>query len=335
MALLDVRDLQTSFSSGGRQLKAVDGVSFSLDAGETVALVGESGCGKSVTALSILGLVPNPPGRITGGQILFEGTDLVRLAPEEMRELRGNRIGMIFQEPMTSLNPVFTVGNQITEAIRAHRNVSGKQAADRATELLELVGLPEPRRLLEQYPHRLSGGMRQRVMIAMALSCEPRLLIADEPTTALDVTTQAQILKLLHSLQQRMGMALLMITHDLAVVAQTSRRVVVMYAGRKVEEASVEDLFESPLHPYTRGLLASLPNPERKTDANGKPARLVEIPGTVPSLRERPAGCAFAPRCIEATDACSSRDIALRTIGQRSVACIHANEVDVAREARS
>ena len=245
MALLDVRDLQTSFSSGGRQLKAVDGVSFSLDAGETVALVGESGCGKSVTALSILGLVPNPPGRITGGQILFEGTDLVRLAPEEMRELRGNRIGMIFQEPMTSLNPVFTVGNQITEAIRAHRNVSGKQAADRATELLELVGLPEPRRLLEQYPHRLSGGMRQRVMIAMALSCEPRLLIADEPTTALDVTTQAQILKLLHSLQQRMGMALLMITHDLAVVAQTSRRVVVMYAGRKVEEASVEDLFES------------------------------------------------------------------------------------------
>ena len=334
MALLDIRDLQTSFSSGGRQLKAVDGVSFSLDAGETVALVGESGCGKSVTALSILGLVPNPPGQITGGQILFEGTDLVRLAPEEMRALRGNRIGMIFQEPMTSLNPVFTVGNQITEAIRAHRNVSGKQAADRAAELLELVGLPEPRRLLEQYPHRLSGGMRQRVMIAMALSCEPRLLIADEPTTALDVTTQAQILELLHSLQQRMGMALLMITHDLAVVAQTSRRVVVMYAGRKVEQAPVEDLFESPLHPYTRGLLASLPNPERETGANGKPARLVEIPGTVPSLRERLAGCAFAPRCGDATDACRSGDIALRTIGQRSVACIHANEVDVAKEAR-
>ena len=241
---------------------------------------------------------------------------------------------MVFQDPLSAFTPVYTIGAQISEAIRIHQDVSKDQANARAIELLDLVGIPQAKDRIRSFPHEFSGGMRQRAMIAMAIANDPDLIIADEPTTALDVTTQAQILDLLHSLQQRMGMALLMITHDLAVVAQTSRRVVVMYAGRKVEQAPVEDLFESPLHPYTRGLLASLPNPERETGANGKPARLVESPGTVPSLRERLAGCAFAPRCGDATDACRSGDIALRTIGQRSVACIHANEVDVAKEAR-
>jgi peptide/nickel transport system ATP-binding protein len=327
MALLEVKNLQTWFFSEGRVLKAVDGVSLALEEGETVALVGESGCGKSVTAVSILGLVPNPPGRIVGGEILFEGRDLLALDHRSLRAVRGNRIGMIFQEPMTSLNPVFTIGNQIVEAIEQHRPVKRKAARSRAAELLELVGLVDPNRLLDEYPHRLSGGMRQRAMIAMALSCEPKLLIADEPTTALDVTTQAQILELLNTLQQRLRMAMLIITHDLGVVAKTARRVAVMYAGRKVEEASVADLLARPLHPYTQGLLASLPDPERELDGKDKPGRLKEIPGMVPSLHDLPMGCAFAPRCPLAYEGCRSAPIELRAIGARSVACIRAEAV--------
>jgi peptide/nickel transport system ATP-binding protein len=325
MSLLDIRDLQTQFVSRGRVFKAVDGVSLTVEEGETVALVGESGCGKSVTALSILGLVPNPPGRIVGGEIWFEGRDLVRLDARSLRGIRGNRIGMIFQEPMTSLNPVFTVGNQIIEAILEHRSPGRRAARRRAAELLDLVGLPEPERLLDEYPHRLSGGMRQRVVIAMALSCEPKLLIADEPTTALDVTTQAQILALLNGLQQRLGMAILIITHDLGVVAQTAHRAAVMYAGRKVEEAAVDALLAGPLHPYTQGLLASLPNPEQDADANRKPSPLKEIPGIVPSLHELPAGCAFAPRCPIAGEDCRGGEIALRSLDARSVACLRAD----------
>jgi peptide/nickel transport system ATP-binding protein len=320
MPLLEIKDLKTWFFSDGRVLKAVDGVSLAIEEGETVALVGESGCGKSVTALSILGLVPSPPGRIVGGEILLEGRDLLRLDHRALRDVRGNRIGMIFQEPMTSLNPVFTVGNQIVEAIEEHRPVGRKAARRRAAELLDLVGLPDPRRLLGEYPHRLSGGMRQRVMIAMALACEPKLLIADEPTTALDVTTQAQILDLLSTLQQRLGMAMLFIAHDLGVVARIARRVAVMYAGRKVEEAAVADLLAHPRHPYTQGLLASLPDPEH--DLDGKPGRLKEIPGLVPPLHDLPPGCAFAPRCPLACDACRSAPIELRAVDARSVACI-------------
>jgi peptide/nickel transport system ATP-binding protein len=322
MPLLEIKDLRTWFFSEGRVLKAVDGVSLTIEEGETVALVGESGCGKSVTALSILGLVPTPPGRIVGGEILLEGRDLLRLEHRALRNVRGNRIGMIFQEPMTSLNPVFTIGNQIVEAIDEHRPVGRKAARRRAAELIDLVGLPDPHRLLGEYPHRLSGGMRQRVMIAMALACEPKLLIADEPTTALDVTTQAQILDLLSKLQQRLGMAMLIITHDLGVVARTARRVAVMYAGRKVEEAAVADLLAHPRHPYTRGLLASLPDPEHELD--GKPGRLREIPGMVPPLHDLPPGCAFAPRCPLACDACRSAPIELRALDARSVACIRA-----------
>jgi peptide/nickel transport system ATP-binding protein len=326
MALLDVRNLRTYFFSDDRTFKAVDDVSLTIDEGETVAVVGESGCGKSVMALSILGLIPDPPGRIVGGQVLFEGRDLVQLDRRSLRAIRGNRIGMIFQEPMSSLNPVFTIGNQIVEAIREHVSIGHGQACSRAAELLDLVGLPEPRRLLDEYPHRLSGGMRQRVMIAMAISCEPRLLIADEPTTALDVTTQAQILDLLNDLQKRIGMAILIITHDLAVVARTAQRVAVMYAGRKVEEAKVEDLFNRQLHPYTRGLLASVPKPTVDGD---KPGPLYEIPGIVPSLHDLPAGCSFAPRCNLAVEQCRAAPVELRDMNLRAVACIRADVTDV------
>lgn len=321
MALLDVRNLQTHFFADGRVVKAVDGLDLGISQGETVALVGESGCGKSVTAISILGLVRDPPGRIVGGEVLFEGRDIARLDQRSMRSIRGNQIGMIFQEPMTSLNPVFTIGNQIVEAIREHKSISFREARNQAVELLDLVGLPEPRRLLGEYPHRLSGGMRQRVMIAMAVSCNPKLLIADEATTALDVTTQAQILKLLDSLQKKIGMAILFITHDLGVVAQIAHRVIVMYAGRKVEEALVEDLFLRPLHPYTRGLLSSLPNPLKETNG-GRPSPLYEIPGVVPSLSELPIGCPFAPRCEFAGDDCRVTAVRLNHISGRAVACI-------------
>src|SRR5579859_2037284 len=260
--LLEVRDLRTHFFNRGAVAKAVDGVSFHVDAGEMLALVGESGCGKSVTAYSLLRLIADPPGRIVGGEILFEGRDLMKLSGEEMRRLRGDRVSMIFQDPMSSLNPVFTIGRQIEESVRVHRGGSKAAAHRRAIELLDLVGIPDPQRRVNEYPHRLSGGMRQRAVIAMALACEPRLLIADEPTTALDVTIQAQVLDLISELKQRLGMGVIMITHDLGVVAQHAQRVAVMYAGKIVEQAAVADLFSRPLHPYTRGLLASIPRQE-------------------------------------------------------------------------
>ena len=306
MPLLEINDLQTHFFSRGRTLKAVDGVSLSIEASEVLAVVGESGCGKSVTAASILGLVPNPPGRIVGGSIRFEGKELVGLPAREMRALRGDRIGMIFQEPMTSLNPALTVGEQIGEVLMQHRGMTRRQAVGRAAELLELVCVPDPQRRVQDYPHRLSGGMRQRVMIAMAIACEPRLLIADEPTTALDVTVQAQVLDLLLTIRQRFGTAVLLITHDLGVVAETADRVAVMYAGRKIEEAETASLFANPQHPYTRGLLAASPEIELGDTLTGRErGRLTEIPGMVPALDAMPPGCRFAPRCPEAMPRCS------------------------------
>jgi peptide/nickel transport system ATP-binding protein len=298
--LLEVRDLVTEFRTRAGVLRAVDGVSFSIDAGETLALVGESGCGKSVTAFSLMRLIADPPGRIAAGQVLFEGRDLLKLSETGMRAVRGERMAMIFQEPMTSLNPVMTVGEQIVEAIRQHRPVTRRAARDRAVALLEEVRIPDGARRFGEYPHRLSGGMRQRVMIAMALACEPRLLIADEPTTALDVTIQAQVLDLIDALKARLGMAVLLITHDLGVVAQHAQRVAVMYAGRIVEEAAVAELFSAPRHPYTEGLLASIPRPGEAAQ------RLREIPGLVPSLAEMPPGCAFAPRCHRVLPRCTA-----------------------------
>ncbi|WP_426438999.1 ABC transporter ATP-binding protein [Bradyrhizobium genosp. P] len=300
--VLDVKNLQTVFFTNSGLFRAVDDLSFSVRRGETLAIVGESGCGKSVSALSIMRLVPDPPGRIVGGSVLLEGTNLLDLDDAAMRDVRGNRISMIFQEPMTSLNPVMRIGDQIIEAVRLHRKVSYKDAWKQAVDMLRLVRIPEPERRAREYPHQLSGGMRQRAMIAMALACRPALLIADEPTTALDVTIQAQILALIVDLQQRLGTGLILITHDLGVVAQTAQRVIVMYAGKKVEEATVEALFETPLHPYTRGLMASMPaviGLGAKTEA-----RLTEIPGMVPSLTNLPPGCAFAPRCKLAIDRC-------------------------------
>jgi oligopeptide/dipeptide ABC transporter ATP-binding protein len=300
--VLEVKGLQTVFFTNSGLFRAVDDVSFHVRRGETLAVVGESGCGKSVTALSIMRLVPNPPGRIVGGKILLEGTDLLALDDAEMRQIRGNRISMIFQEPMTSLNPVIRIGDQISEAVRLHRGTRAKAAWEQAVEMLRLVRIPEPARRAQEYPHQLSGGMRQRAMIAMALACRPALLIADEPTTALDVTIQAQILALIVDLQKQLGMGLILITHDLGVVAQTAQRVIVMYAGKKVEEADVESLFANPRHPYTRGLMASIPVASIQQSKGG--ARLSEIPGTVPALTRLPAGCAFAPRCSLAVERC-------------------------------
>jgi peptide/nickel transport system ATP-binding protein len=302
--LLAIEDLQTHFFTRDGVVRAVDGVSYAVEAGETLAVVGESGCGKSVTALSILRLVPSPPGRIVGGAIRFEGVDLLQIGEGEMRRIRGNEISMIFQEPMTSLNPVLTVSRQITETLILHQGLTVRAAAARAIEMLRLVRIPEPERRARQYPHELSGGMRQRVMIAMALACHPKLLIADEPTTALDVTIQAQILDLMRELKSEIGAAIILITHDLGVVAEMAQRVVVMYAGRKVEEAPVGDLFRRPQHPYTLGLLASVPR-LGATLGRAEPPRLAEIPGTVPSLRDPIVGCAFAPRCAYATERCS------------------------------
>jgi peptide/nickel transport system ATP-binding protein len=281
--------------------RAVDGISFAVEAGETVAIVGESGCGKSVTANSILRLVPQPPGRI-GGAIRFQGRDLLKLSERAMREVRGNDISMIFQEPMTSLNPVLTIGRQIAEPLRLHQGLSRESVEQRVVEMLGLVGIAEPRRRAREYPHQLSGGMRQRVMIAIALACRPKLLIADEPTTALDVTIQAQILNLMTDLKQRVGAAIILITHDLGVVAEIAERVMVMYAGRKVEEAPVAELFRSPRHPYTRGLLSAVPKLGSSLAATQ--TRLAEIPGVVPSLKQRIAGCVFASRCAFARDLC-------------------------------
>ena len=320
-ALLDVRDLKTHFAIEDGEFAAVDGVSFSLHAGRTLGLVGESGCGKSVTALSIMGLVPQPPGRIAGGEILFEGEDLLQMAPSAMRELRGNRISMIFQEPMTSLNPAFTVGDQIAEVILRHRKVTKAQADERAIGMLRRVRIPSPEERFHDYPHRLSGGMRQRVMIAMALALEPKLLIADEPTTALDATIQAQILDLLRELRREGGMAMVLISHDLGVVAENADRIAVMYAGRIVEEAPAEALFGAPRHPYTSGLLAALP------DLAGPRRRLVAIPGTVPEPANLPLGCAFAPRCPRAALRCNAAPPDFSIIGERHrAACVRLDD---------
>jgi peptide/nickel transport system ATP-binding protein len=303
--VLEVHDLRTVFFTSRGLIKAVDGVSFSLRPRETLAIVGESGCGKSMTALSVMRLIPDPPGRIVNGSVVLEGRDLLKLPEDEMRLVRGDDMSMIFQEPMTSLNPVMTIGRQIAEAVRLHQDVSKSAAAERAVEMLRLVKIPEPAQRAKEYPHQLSGGMRQRAMIAMALACNPKVLIADEPTTALDVTIQAQILDLMLRMQEELGTSIVLITHDLGVVAETAQRVIVMYAGRKVEEASVADLFDQPLHPYTFGLMGSIPRLAAMTGAAPAPAqRLQEIPGSVPSLVDLPQGCVFAPRCAFATDIC-------------------------------
>jgi peptide/nickel transport system ATP-binding protein len=304
-AVLEVEGLRTELSSGRGIVKAVDGVSFSVRRGETLAIVGESGCGKSMTALSIMRLVPEPPGKIVGGSIKLDGRELLTLDEAAMRAVRGNDISMIFQEPMTSLNPVLTIGSQISEAVRLHQDLSKSAAMEKAVDMLRLVKIPEPVQRAREYPHQLSGGMRQRVMIAMALACNPKVLLADEPTTALDVTIQAQILDLILALQTELGTAIILITHDLGVVAETAQRVVVMYAGRKIEEATVEALFAEPQHPYTHGLLASIPRLALIAGATGDGSgRLKEIPGMVPSLVDLPPGCAFAPRCAFADERC-------------------------------
>jgi len=309
IALLEVKGLRTEFRTGGSSFAAVDGISFSLAPGETLGIVGESGCGKSVTSLSIMRLVPNPPGRITAGEIRLEGRNLLDLPESDMRAIRGDDIAMIFQEPMTSLNPVQTVGQQIVEAVQLHRPLGAANARARALEMLRLVKIPSPETRLDEYPHQLSGGMRQRVMIAMALACDPKLLIADEPTTALDVTIQAQILDLLRDLRERTGAAIMLITHDLGVVAELAHRVIVMYAGRIVEEAPVDLLFADPQHPYTLGLLGSIPRLGSDGDE-----RLTAIEGVVPNPYALPPGCRFSPRCPLADARCQAEQPSLREI---------------------
>ena len=326
--ILEVDGLQTHFFTAVGTVRAVDGVSYALKSGETLGVVGESGCGKSVSALSVLRLVANPPGRIVGGAIRFEGRNLLELSEPEMERIRGNEISMIFQEPMTSLNPLFTIGRQVSEAIALHQGLSRKEAMDRAVEMLRRVYIPEPERRVHAYPHQMSGGMRQRVMIAMALSCNPKVLIADEPTTALDVTIQAQILDLMRELQETYGTAIVLITHDMGVVAENADRVVVMYAGRKVEEAPAANLFDNPGHPYTKGLLGSIPHLDAAAQSNGARARLNEIKGMVPSLFDLPPGCSFAPRCGFATDRCRGEAPVLEELRPGHwVACWHADRL--------
>jgi peptide/nickel transport system ATP-binding protein len=320
VALLEVENLQTHFRTPDGVNRAVDGVSFHVDEGETLAIVGESGCGKSVTANSILRLIPEPPGRIAGS-IRFQGVDLLKLPERAMRDIRGNDISMIFQEPMTSLNPVLTVGRQLGETLRLHQGLDKRAAEARAIEMLVLVGIPEPRRRVREYPHQMSGGMRQRVMIAMALACTPKLLIADEPTTALDVTIQAQILALMADLKRKVGAAIVLITHDLGVVAEVAERVMVMYAGRKVEEAPVGKLYRAPRHPYTQGLLGAVP--KLGSSLTGVQTKLAEIPGVVPSLKERIPGCVFAGRCPIATELCREVAPALEAKAPSHVAACH------------
>jgi oligopeptide/dipeptide ABC transporter ATP-binding protein len=331
--LLEVHDLQTSFLLGGRDpLAAVDGVSFSVDPGETLAIVGESGSGKSVTALSIMRLLPARVGQITRGSIRLRGRELTGLPEEEMRAVRGGEIGMIFQEPMTSLNPVHTIGAQIAEVLIEHENVSAAEARERAIAMLELVGIPVPARRVDNYPHEMSGGMRQRAMIAMALACSPSLLIADEPTTALDVTIQAQILDLMEELQDRLGMAIIFITHDLGVVAQMAQRVVVMYAGQIVETGPVEEIFERPRMPYTAGLIASIP----RLGSGEEGQRLRTIPGNVPSLSERPAGCRFSTRCGHVQPECREASPPLESVSEgHEIRCRRWSELDLAAEVTS
>ena len=319
---LEVRELSPTLFTRRGEMKAVDRLSPQVAAGETVALVGESGCGKSLSALSIMRLLPDPPARIVGGAVVLNGRDIVPVPEQTMLDIRGKEIGMIFQDPMSSLNPVATIEKQIVEVLGAHTALGRRQARDRALELLELVGMPDAGRRLGAYPHQLSGGMCQRVMIAMAIACSPSVLIADEPTTALDVTVQAQVLALLKRLQADAGMAMIFITHDLGVVAETADRVVVMYAGRKVEEAGVDDLFENPLHPYTAGLIGSTPIPGAE-----RAARLADIPGMVPPLNELPQGCAFAPRCPKVMERCRrERPQLTEPAAGRSVACFAAEK---------
>jgi oligopeptide/dipeptide ABC transporter ATP-binding protein len=303
--LLDIENLSVNFHTPEGVGRAVEQVSFHVKRGETLALVGESGCGKSVTALSVLHLISSPPGKIASGRILYEGKNLLRMKIEDLRHIRGQDISMIFQEPMTSLNPVLPIGHQVAEPLMAHKNLSRAQAYKKAAAWLEQVKIPAAKRRLKDYPHQLSGGMLQRVMIAMAMVCGPRLLIADEPTTALDVTIQAQVLSLMQNLKEKYGMSLLLITHDLGVVAQMAERVVVMYAGQVVEEASVTDIFDNPFHPYTRGLLKSIPDAEQR--GKGRPVRLREIPGTVPAITETIIGCKFNGRCNSAFSLCREK----------------------------
>ncbi|MCB9687563.1 MAG: ABC transporter ATP-binding protein [Alphaproteobacteria bacterium] len=319
--LLEVRGLQTHFHVEKVIARAVAGVDFHVDAGEFLGIVGESGSGKSVTALSVLRLIPDPPGRIAAGEVLFKGRDLLKLSWEEIRAIRGRDIAMIFQEPMTSLNPVFTIGMQVAESVQHHEKLDKAQARERAVQVLEAVGIPAARKRLDDYPHQFSGGMRQRVMIAMALICNPSLLIADEPTTALDVTIQAQILDLMQDLQQKHGTAVMLITHSLAVVAETCQRVLVMYGGRIQEEATVTDLFDQPLHPYTRGLLDSIPD----RAVRGQPMRA--IPGNVPSIFDFPSGCRFRTRCPIAKERCAAEEPELVDHGGRKVRCHFPGEV--------
>ncbi len=316
--LLEVRNLQTHFHTQDGVVKAVDGVSFSVDRGETLGIVGESGCGKSVTSLSIMRLIPSPPGKIAGGQVIFDGEDLLQQSEERMRHIRGNRIAMIFQDPMTSLNPVLTVGRQITESLELHLKLSRREAQSRAAELLDMVGIPSASKRLDNYPHQFSGGMRQRVMIAMALSCNPELLIADEPTTALDVTIQAQILELINRLKEELDTAVIIITHDLGVVAGMTDRVTVMYAGRVVEEGPTREIFENPRMPYTIGLLRSIP---RLDEARGR--KLNPIRGLPPNLIDLPPICAFSPRCDFAQERCITTRPELRPVGAGHAAACH------------
>jgi oligopeptide/dipeptide ABC transporter ATP-binding protein len=325
MSLLEVRNLKTFFATRRGEVRSVDDVSFTIEQGETLSLVGESGCGKSVTALSMMRLV-SAPGRVVGGEVLFEGRDLLQLSPAEMRAIRGDDIAMIFQDPMTSLNPVYTVGEQIAEAIRLHRKVSKREAWNQAIEAMRDVTIPAPEIRAKTYPHEMSGGMRQRVMIAMALACDPKLLIADEPTTALDVTIQAQILELLTELREKRHLALLLITHDLGVVAETSDRVAVMYAGKIVEEASAKELFKHPRHPYTEGLLRAVPRLDEQRE--GRRKRLQTIEGVVPNPLELPPGCRFAPRCPHAQGTCSEGEIELIPVSDQHLSrCIRVREI--------
>jgi len=329
--LLEVNDLKTYFDTEEGTVKAVNGVSFHLGRGETLAVVGESGSGKSVTSLSVMRLIPTPPGRLAAGEILFEGQDLLKKTAREMRRLRGNEISMIFQEPMTSLNPVYTVGRQIAEAIVLHQGTTYREALRRATGMLDRVGIPEPGKRAGDYPHQMSGGMRQRVMIAMALSCSPKLLIADEPTTALDVTIQAQILDLMRTLQADLGMSILFITHDLGVVAEMADRVVVMYAGRAVEEGAVHDIFAEPKMPYTLGLMQSIPRVDKAAQHQ---ARLTTIPGAVPDPLHLPSGCAFHPRCRFAIEDCKGAVPSLEDAGKgHRVRCLRWQDLNLKEEA--
>jgi peptide/nickel transport system ATP-binding protein len=320
MALLDIRGLKTHFQTDGGWLHAVDGVDLQIDAGETLCVVGESGCGKSVTAKTVLRLIDMPPGKVVAGQVLWQGQDLLQLSDDAMRQVRAKQIAMIFQEPMTSLNPVYSVGAQVAESLRLHEGLGRKAAMDRAVEMLALVKIPTPERRAHDYPHQFSGGMRQRVMIALALACRPKLLIADEPTTALDVTIQAQILDLIQELKTEFGMAVMLITHAMGVVAETAQRVVVMYAGKVVEQATVDNLFAHPRHPYTQGLIRSIPRIDRAATQH---TRLEAIAGSVPNLIAPAEGCRFAPRCRHATPACTAATPPLREVSPgHQVACI-------------